>query len=638
MGSAKRFHISRNCWDAAASGDRLPPPDALESIFMCGLAGIFAYRDSASVIDRGELRQIRDHMAARGPDGSGEWFSPDGRVGLGHRRLSIIDLSARGAQPMQSADGRYVISFNGEIYNYRRLRAGLERRGRVFHSESDTEVLLHLYEEKGAAMLADLRGMFAFAIWDAAADRLFLARDPYGIKPLYYADDGATLRVASQVKALQAGGAVAGERDAAGLAGFLLFGSVPEPFTILRAVRAVPAGSWLVVDARGAGEPTRYFSVAATWRDAACSEQDVSETEAVVRIRDALRDTVAHHQVADVPVGAFLSAGIDSGALVGLMTEAGTPPDTVTVAFDEFRGKPEDEAPLAAAMAAHYGVRHRVYRVSEDEFRADWPAILAAMDQPSIDGVNTWFAAKAARAQGLKVAVSGLGGDELFGGYPGFRDIPRWVKWFGLPSRVPGFRRLAAGLGRSLTRVPPKAWGLLQYGGTFAGAWLVRRGLFMPWELPELMGAENAEDGLARLQPLSVIADAMRPDPENAFGRVAAMEASLYMRNQLLRDADWAGMAHSLEIRVPLVDSVLLNRAAPCVLKTQTAKQALASAPARPLPGEIRKRRKTGFTVPFQRWTQRIEGLEQWRRKPMLNNARCHWSRRFAYSVAAHAG
>ena len=175
---------------------------------MCGLTAIYAYRDSARPVDRDELRRIRDHMTSRGPDGSGEWVSPDGRVGLGHRRLSIIDLSERGTQPMQSADGRYVISFNGEIYNYRALRASLMERGRAFNSESDTEVLLHLYADKGAAMLDDLRGMFAFAIWDNEERSLFLARDPFGIKPLYYADDGATLRVASQVKALVAGRAL----------------------------------------------------------------------------------------------------------------------------------------------------------------------------------------------------------------------------------------------------------------------------------------------------------------------------------------------------------------------------------------------------------------------------------------------
>jgi asparagine synthase (glutamine-hydrolysing) len=198
---------------------------------MCGIAGIFAYHYAANPVERSELRTIRDHMAARGPDGAGEWYAQEERVGLGHRRLSIIDLSERGAQPMTSGDGKCVITFDGEIYNYRELRAVLELKGRKFRTETDTEVILQLYAEKGEAMLEDLRGMFAFALWDAERNALLLARDPYGIKPLYYADDGWTLRFASQVKALLAGGRVSRDPEPAGWAGFCLFGSVPEPFT-----------------------------------------------------------------------------------------------------------------------------------------------------------------------------------------------------------------------------------------------------------------------------------------------------------------------------------------------------------------------------------------------------------------------
>src|SRR6266481_2533045 len=234
---------------------------------MCGIAGIYAYHYAANAVDREELRRIRDHMAARGPDGFGEWYSQDERVGFGHRRLTIIDLSERGAQPMTSADGKLVVTFNGEIYNYRKLRAALETRGCVFRSETDTEVLLHLYAEKGEAMVNDLRGMFAFGLWDADKGALLLARDPYGIKPLYYADDGWTLRFASQVKALIAGGKVSTSPEPAGWTGFLLFGSVPEPFTTYQEIRALPAGSTLWVDRGGTHETKQYCSIAETYCD-----------------------------------------------------------------------------------------------------------------------------------------------------------------------------------------------------------------------------------------------------------------------------------------------------------------------------------------------------------------------------------
>src|SRR5215475_295361 len=439
---------------------------------MCGIAGIYAYHYAANAVDRAELRRIRDHMAARGPDGLGEWYSQDERVGFGHRRLTIIDLSERGAQPMMSADGKLVVTFNGEIYNYRQLRASLEAKGYIFRSQSDTEVLLHLYAEKREAMVHDLRGMFALAIWDAERRTLFLARDPYGIKPLYYADDGWTLRFASQVKALLAGGKISRDPEPAGWAGFALFGSVPEPFTTYQEIRALPAGSTLWVDRVGTHQTKQYFSIADTYCKAEAASSPLNNESQQHSAREALLDSVRHHLVADVPVGAFLSSGIDSGALVGLMRDAGQQDiQTVTLGFAEFRGRAEDEAPLAQEVARLYGTRHTTRVVTKAEFDADLPRILEAIDQPTIDGLNTWFVTKAAHELGLKVAISGLGGDELFGGYPSFREIPLCVRAFKIPALVPGVgsaaRWLLSKSGLFSSWVKPKAAGLLRYGGTY---------------------------------------------------------------------------------------------------------------------------------------------------------------------------
>ena len=636
---------------------------------MCAINGLYAYRDRAPAVDPAELRATRDHMAARGPDGQGAWLSPDGRAGLGHRRLAIIDLSPAAAQPMASAwssasnsssssasasantsaDGQLVLTYNGEIYNHRALRQQLTAEGCVFRTHSDTEVILHLYARRyaaqGPALVQALRGMYAFALWDVQRRRLLLARDPYGIKPLYYADDGGTLRFASQVKALLAGGALSPARDLAGEAGFYLFGSVPEPYTLYQDIRALPAGSTLTIDARGPGQPTPHASLAAAFHHPLSpaplppsplvgegpGERGIKQNHP---ISTALLDSVRHHLEADVPVGAFLSAGVDSGALVGLMRDAGQQDiTTVTLAFSEFRGRPDDEAPLAARTAARYGTRHVTRAVDEAEFRADLPAILAAMDQPSIDGLNTWFVAKAAREQGLKVALSGLGGDELFGGYPSFTDLPRWTRWLGPLARVPGLGRRVR---QTAVRVPgldrhlsPKALSLLEYGGTYPGAWLLRRGLFLPWELPALMGVDRARAGLERLQPLAHIAAALTPDPGTPFGRVAALEASLYMRNQLLRDADWAGMAHSLEIRTPLVDDHLLRDLAPYLPGLRgRGKQLLAASPSQPLPADLVQRPKTGFTTPIARWLERLPTSGQAELAPGA-----HWSRRWARHI-----
>jgi asparagine synthase (glutamine-hydrolysing) len=360
----------------------------------------------------------------------------------------------------------------------------------------------------------------------------------------------------------------------------------------------------------------------------------------VDEIRAALSDTVRHHMVADVPVGLFLSAGIDSGALLGLMREnTNAEIQAVTLAYEEFQARHEDEAPLAAACARAYGCAHRVRIVTEGEFRGDLPKIFAAMDQPTIDGINTWFVSKAARELGLKAAISGLGGDELFGGYPSFGTIPRLVRLLAAPARMPllgeMFRRAASAFGMT-SIVNPKAAGLLKWGGDYAGAYFLRRGLFMPWELPAVMDPDLAREGLRRFDPVAHIRSVVEPLPRSAFGRVASLESALYMGNQLLRDTDWASMAHSLEVRVPLVDAQLLRAVAPTTtaLARGAGKQLLASSPSRPLPADIVRRAKTGFTTPVQDWLQRDQRLQAWRGVPQLANPRCPWARRWAYQSA----
>ena len=592
---------------------------------MCGIAAAFAYGGSG--VDRAGLVRTCDRMAARGPDGSGVWYAPDDRVGLGHRRLSIIDLSEEGAQPMVSASGAHVIAFNGEIYNYRALRDELEGGGHRFRSHSDTEVLLHLWAERGEGMLEDLRGMFAFAIWDAERGGLFLARDPYGIKPLYIADDGHTIRAASQVKALLGGGGVDTAPDPAGHAGFFLWGHVPEPHTLYRGIRALPPGHSLWVDGSGQQRERAFASVPEALA-AAESADPISGAEAQERLREALLDSVRHHLVADVDVGVFLSAGRDSTTLAALASEVGGQLRTVTLGFEEYRGTPSDEVPLAERVAAHYGARHDTVWIDRADFRASFDDFLAAMDQPTLDGVNSYFVSRAAAQAGLKVALSGLGGDELFGGYPSFTDIPRLV---GLVGRVPfagrvgeGVRAVSAPVLKRFTS--PKYAGLLEYGTDVAGAYLLRRGLFMPWELPDVLDPDFAREGWRALAPrarLEATVEGLRTDRL----KISALESTWYMRNQLLRDTDWASMAHSLEVRVPLVDWKLLHDVAPLVAaRPDLGKHSMALTPERPLPDAILNRPKTGFTTPVRQWmleeglvSDKDRGLRGWARQVYAN-------------------
>jgi asparagine synthase (glutamine-hydrolysing) len=573
-------------------------------IDMCGIAAIFAYDPAAPAVDRAELVNIRDAMTARGPDGSGAWFSTDGKAALGHRRLSIIDLSPGGAQPMASQNGARVVTFNGEIYNYRELRARLEQKGCRFQSASDTEVLLHLYAEKGEGMVLDLRGMYAFAIWDAAKQGLFLARDPYGIKPLYYADDGKTFHAASQVKALLGAGAIDTSPEPAGHVGFFLWGHVPEPFTLHRGIRALPAGTSLWVGRDGPGQPRRFCGISEILAQAETSRSPRPDRE---RLRSSLQDSVRHHLIADAPLGLFLSSGLDSATLTGLAAREGGTLRTVTLGFDEFRGTANDETALAEKVARQYGSVHETVWVTGADFHSRGESLFSAMDQPTIDGVNTYFVSLAARRASLKVALSGLGGDELFGGYPSFHEIPRVVGALGLFRHCGAVGRAARVLSAPLLKrmTSPKYAGLFEYGGAYAGAYLLRRGLFMPWELPGLLDPEMARQGWRDLQPILCLEETLK-GLSNPRLKVSALESCWYMRNQLLRDSDWAGMAHSLEIRMPLVDVQLLRQISPLLAgDAPPNKQDMASTPAPRLPDEILHRRKTGFCIPVRQWLLR---------------------------------
>jgi asparagine synthase (glutamine-hydrolysing) len=447
--------------------------------------------------------------------------------------------------------------------------------------------------------------MFAFAIWDDLNQTLFLARDPFGIKPLYYSDDGKTLRFASQVKALMAGGQISTTVDLAGHVGFFVLGSVPEPFTLHREVRALPAGTTLLLRRGKRPLLAPFFDLRREMLEAKEKSQLLQGESRDVLIKETLSESVAAHMVADVPVGLFLSAGLDSSTVAGVARGIVTSKlRSITLGFKEYQGTDSDEVPLAERTAGLLGTSHVTRWVAREEFESDLEKLTAAMDQPSIDGVNTYFVSKAAAESGMKVALSGLGGDELFGGYPSFTDVPRLVRTIGWTKRFPW-------LGRAIRQVvapvltpfvSPKYGGLVEYGADAPSAYLLRRALYMPWEVRRLMGRRDFDRGWDELQLIPNLSSSIEglTDPRQ---QVSALELSCYMRNQLLRDADWAGMAHSLEIRVPLVDLALFRKLAPIMqgsnppTKSQVAKAALSS-----FPPDLLHRPKTGFSIPVHEW------------------------------------
>lgn len=561
---------------------------------MCGIAGLIEHAseraDAASLIFR-----MRDAMRARGPDDSGAIELAGGAVHLGHRRLAIIELSELGHQPMTSPDGRLTIVYNGEIYNHLELRPELERRGWSFRSGSDTETILAAYQVHGSDAFAMLRGMFALAIWDDAARELILARDPHGIKPLYYRQ-APGFAFASQVTALLVDPRTERRIDPEALAGFAVWGAVPEPRTIVAGIAALPAGHLMRVSGDGVvGTPEPFLTVGELFRRSA--------NEPAANPRDALRDSVRQHMLADTEVGCFLSAGVDSGAILGMMRDCAPPRlRAITLRFVEFAGTERDESPLAAKIARLYGADHQIDTIDAEDFEASLPAILEAMDQPSIDGVNSWFVSRAAARAGLKVALSGLGGDELLGGYSTFRTVPATWRLARMAGRVGPLGAAARALLRRFAR--GKARHALDYGGTFAGAYLLRRAMALPGEGDALLGPGLAAARSPGFDPLAAVRPFAGSDGDGDLARVGLLESSHYMRNQLLRDSDWAGMAHSLEIRLPLVDAVLTRQMARHLpaFRDGKGKAILASAPDRPLPRAIVERRKTGFGIPVAEW------------------------------------
>jgi len=597
---------------------------------MCGIAGFISTDEAVASSSVDAVRRMTDRMRLRGPDAAGVWTGNG--VALGHRRLAIQDLDARSNQPMVSTDGKYCITFNGEIYNFHELRRELEAEGAAFRTTSDTEVLLALYARDGERMLPRLRGMFAFAIWDAATREVFLARDPYGIKPLYYAQTERGVVFASQVKAIMASGLVSPESEPAGVAGFYLWGSVQAPWTLYRGVFALTAGHWMRVRAGRAETPVRWNDIRCNWRqqDVRLSGQELQEV-----VRKAVTDSVRAHLVSDVPVSVFLSGGIDSGTMASLIAELGGKVEGITVGFDEFTSHHEDEVPSAAVIAKHYGLPHHVRRISREEFEQDIPQILDAMDQPSVDGVNTWFAAKAAAERGYKVVLSGVGGDELFYGYKLMKQLPRDATLGRAAAAIPGGRWLVGAACSILANGHrhPKLKGIAEFMGSLEGVYYLKRCVFLPEELPLLMGEERAREGLERLggwPPGMSKANAV-----NDAAGVCLLDSTLYLRNQLLRDSDWASMAHSLELRTPLVDAALLDALKLCHTSFAggAGKRLLAQSPARPLPEKVITRPKSGFGVPMTQWLAAATERREWSSMALLADRGTPWTRRWAKVV-----
>jgi asparagine synthase (glutamine-hydrolysing) len=542
--------------------------------------------------DRETVERMTETLAHRGPDAAGLQAWPESGLAFGHRRLAIIDLSEAGRQPMQSADGQLVITFNGEIYNYRELRAQLRDRGHEFHTQTDTEVLLAAYAEWGPDCLERLRGMFAFAIADFARREVFLARDRFGIKPLVWARGENCLLFASELRALLASGQVARTPDPQAIWDYLSLGSVPFPATILRDAQALCPGHAMQVSFAGEIQRTwRWWNLHEVTSASRRQNAGLSAETAAEALREQLADATRAHLVADVPVGAFLSGGIDSAAMVGLMSQlVDQPVRTFTVGFEQQHADFSETA-AARQTAEHFHADHTEVIVTDAEAAGSFDDLLQALDQPSMDGANTFFVAKAAAEQ-VKVVLTGLAGDELFAGYPHFRRHR-------LAARFP--RALCAPLGLLPDRFRHN---LMLPALTESERLATLRCQMYEREKRRVLNPDFLADfqpaPMARLPEAGLHADL---DP---IAQVSLYELEGYMARTLLRDGDAMSMAHGLEARPILLDHRLAEFAfalpSACKLAAGQGKAVFLKALGNLLPESVLNRPKRGFELPLLRW------------------------------------
>ena len=612
---------------------------------MCGICGVIGFTSPASSADI--VRKMTRQMVHRGPDDEGRYA--DGAVAFGMRRLSIIDIPG-GHQPVFNEDGSVAVVFNGEIYNFRELRRQLASCGHTFRSHSDTEVIVHAYEEWGDDCISHLEGMFAFAVMETASPqlrargigdngsngrgckasprqlerRVLLARDRLGIKPLYYAEVDGGLIFASELRALLASGLIEPRLSASALHSYLLFGSVMEPLTLIEGVHSLPPGHRLAIDMtmhppKLAPEPYWNFGseglagngargTALASHDSFNRTSPRDRTSAASTLRSLLEEAVESHLIADVPIGVFLSSGIDSTALVALAAQKKSSLHTVTLVFAE---QEFNEGVLARRTAQRFATRHQELQLSGNEMLLRLVEAVGAFDQPSMDGINSYFVSWAARQAGLKVALSGLGGDELFGGYSTFRTTRKAVWLSGLARRVPDPIRsmLAAAMecgpdhlaGKQARHKIAALWRDPDY---FPHPYFYTRLLFTPRQASGLLARDSWparqpwQDTLARITAQS--------EGHDDFTAISCLESQSYMANTLLRDTDCMSMAHSLEVRVPLLHPPLVEFVSglPGELKRNNGvpKSLLVEAMGGLLPAEVVAQRKRTFTLPWEHW------------------------------------
>lgn len=608
---------------------------------MCGITGIYQFKSTNKAELKEAIEKMNKSQARRGPDDEGVFVNEKNGVALGHRRLSILDLSKAGHQPMifnlRTSDVPILaITFNGEIYNFLELRKDLEKRGHKFKTKTDTEVILALYAEYGEKSFSMFRGMFAFGLYDVGRRKLFLVKDRYGIKPLYYYTDNKKIIFASTVKAIAESGLIFIQKNIEAYISFLFLGFILSPITTVKNVFAVPAGHYLEINSDGGQKLVKYYEPLGFFNMGTSDVPDIDKnnfrTSEVQNIRGLLQESVNLHLISDAPLGVFLSGGLDSSAIAAIASEqrgkeCGMTQNnnltTLSIIFDE---QEFSEQKYQRLVAEKIKSDHREIKITKNDFEAGFNEIFEAMDQPTIDGVNSFFVAKVAKQAGLKTVLSGLGADEIFLGYSHFhraellRRIQKTLSIFGRPTSL-----ILNLLGDKYSKLSHFA------NDDILSFYLGTRGIFTSKEVAKILdiNLSEVENFIINMGTSDVLqmSDVQKLDPVNLL---SYLELKFYLQSQLLKDTDFMSMYHSIEVRVPFLDHKLveylssfesqlkLNMGTSDVLRMSNVKNInkplLVAAIRDLLPSEIFTRPKMGFTFPFQKWfkEKRVFGVGHW--------------------------
>lgn len=569
---------------------------------MCGISGAYNYSSKPENIEA-IINKINKIQHLRGPDDKGLWKSNCKKLCFGHTRLSIIDLTKNANQPFVSTDQNYVITFNGEIYNYKSLKNELLKNNIFFKSNSDTEVILEAYKFWGIKFLEKLRGMFAFVIWDNKKKLLLLARDPFGIKPLYFSKKNGIYYFASQAKSLLSVDSIGSDYSNPGITSYYLWGNVQEPYTLYKDITSIPAGSCMSIDSSGNEKLIKYADLKNTILNAKnLNFQNYNEKNEY--LLEAISETVNTHQVSDVPITVLLSAGIDSNVILNTISDKNKINCSALTLDFNFKGK-EDEVHLARKSANLNKIDHDILQISEEQLPLLLENFFSKMDVPTNDGFNNFLVSYLARKNQKKIILSGIGGDELFFGYPSFKLIPllrnilkfipdsQFLKSISKNNIYPILKK---------NNLKTKYSGIFEYGRNISTAFFLIRSLFLPNELNEFISENILKSGI---EELNIIENCKEDIKDFSDDRLAIMylEIKYYLCSKLLRDADWASMSHSVELRTPFVDWSYFKKIIPLLKSDKKInKYNMLHCLKKNLPDELLKRKKTGFSIPHEKF------------------------------------